>query len=110
VADIVKGALNRGFRPEIYFYRDSHGNEVDLLVRGKGPLTPVQIKSAWTFSADFIKGLESFQTLEVKRVTSGTVLHKREQRFDLRGVRVFNPLLVKDIWETLTSPPTKGQA
>jgi len=46
VADIVKGALNRGFRPEIYFYRDSHGNEVDLLVRGKGPLTPVQIKSA----------------------------------------------------------------
>ena len=104
VADIVKGALNKGIRPEIYFFRDSHGNEVDLLVREKGVLTPVEIKSAGTFSVDFIKGLELFQTLEVKRVAAGVVLYNGEQQFNVRGVRIFNPLLLEDIWETLTAP------
>lgn len=102
VADIVKGALNKGIRPEVYFFRDSHGNEVDLLIREKGVFTPVEIKSGGTFSKDFINGLERFKTLGVKRVTTGAVLYNGEQRFNVREVRIFNPLLVDDIWETLT--------
>ena len=109
ISDIVKGALNRGIRPEIYFFRDSHGNEVDLLIREKGALTPVEIKSAGTFSADFIKGLERFRTLEVNRVTAGAVLYNGEQRFNVRDIRIFNPLLVEDIWETLTASTEQGK-
>ncbi len=102
--ELVKGALNKGIRPEIYFFRDSHGNEVDLLIREKGELTLVEIKSAGTFSMDFVKGLERFQALGLKRVTAGTVLYGGEQRFIVRGVHILNPLLVEDIWETLTTP------
>jgi hypothetical protein len=110
ISDIVKGALNRGIRPEIYFFRDSHGNEVDLLIREKGALTPVEIKSAGTFSADFTKGLERFQALEVNRVTAGAVLYNGEQRFNVQDIRIFNPLLVEDIWETLTASTEQGKA
>jgi hypothetical protein len=104
IADIAKGAFNRGIRPEMYFYRDSHGNEVDLLIKEKGAITPIEIKSAGTFSTDFIKGLERFQALRIKRVSAGAVLFNGKQRFNIRGVRIFNPLLVEDIWETLISP------
>jgi predicted AAA+ superfamily ATPase len=104
IADIVKGAFNKGIRPEIYFFRDSHGNEIDLIIREKGVLTPMEIKSAATFSTDFVKKLEWFQTLGIKRVTSGSVLYNGEQPFNVRGVRVLNPLQVEDIWETLTVP------
>jgi len=45
------------------------------------------------------------QTLEIERVTAGAVLYNGEQRFNVRSVRIFNPLLVEDIWETLTAPP-----
>lgn len=110
VADIVKSALNKGIRPEIYFYRDSHGNEVDLLIREKGMLTPVEIKSAGTFSTDFIKGLERFQALGIKRVIAGAVLYNGEQQFNVRGVRIFNPLLVENIWGTLTAPTEPEKA
>jgi len=110
VADIVKGALNRGIRPEIFFFRDSNGNEVDLLIREKGVLTPVEIKSAGTFSADFIKGLERFQALKTTQAAAGAVLYNGEQRLNVRGVRIFNPLLVEDIWETLTSPSAQGES
>ncbi|MBW1721986.1 MAG: ATP-binding protein [Deltaproteobacteria bacterium] len=105
IADIVKGALNRGIRPEIYFFRDSHGHEVDLLIREEGRLIPAEIKSAATFSADFVKGLERFQALGVDRVTTGAVLYNGEQQFQVRGARIFNPLQVQDLWATLTSLP-----
>ena len=101
IADIIKGGLNRAIRPEVYFFRDSHGGEVDLLIREGGTLTPVEIKSAGTFSAEFIKGLERFQTLGIKRLAPGAVLYNGERQFSVRGVRVFNPLLVEDIWETV---------
>jgi predicted AAA+ superfamily ATPase len=105
IADIMKGALNKGIKPEMFFFRDSHGNEVDLLIKEKGTLTPVEIKSAGTFAADFIKGLERFQMLKIKRVATGAVLYNGEQPFHVRGVRIFNPFLVEDIWQTLTVPP-----
>ena len=105
IADIMKGALNKGIKPEMFFFRDSHGNEVDLLIKEKGTFTPVEIKSAGTFSADYIKGLERFQMLKIKRVATGAVLYNGEQQFNVRGVRIFNPFLVEDIWQTLTVPP-----
>ena len=102
IAEIIKSAHNQGIRPEVYFFRDSHGNEVDLLIREKGVLTPVEIKSAATFSTDFVKQLERFQTLKIKRVKAGAVLYNGERSFNIRGVRILNPLHVQDIWETLT--------
>jgi len=102
IADIMKSALNRGIRPEVYFLRDSHGNEIDLLIREKGVLTPVEIKSAATFSTTFLKGLEWFHRLGVKQVLPGAVLYNGEQSFEIKGVRVLNPIHVEDIWATLT--------
>lgn len=104
MTDIVQGALNKGIRPELYFFRDSHGNEVDVLIREKGVMTPVEIKSAGTFSVDFVKGVERFRALGITRVSEGAVLYNGEQQFTVRGVRLFNPLLVDNIWETLTAP------
>jgi hypothetical protein len=88
IADIVKGALNKGIRPDIYFFRDSHGNEVDLLIREKGALTPVEIKSGETFSMDFIKGPERFQLMKIKRVSAGVVLYNGAERFNVRNCRI----------------------
>jgi uncharacterized protein len=105
IADIMKGALIKGIKPEMFFFRDPHGNEFDLLIKEKGTLMPVEIKSAGTFSADFIKGLERFQMLRLKRVATGAVLYNGEQQFKIRGVRIFNPFLSGDIWQTLTVPP-----
>jgi hypothetical protein len=110
IADIVKGALNKGIRPEIYFFRDSHGNEVDLLIREKGVMTLVEIKSAGTFFVDFVKGVERFRALGITRVSAGAVLYNGEQQFNVRGVRIVNPLLVDNIWETLTAPPGQGES
>ncbi|HBW47483.1 TPA: AAA family ATPase [bacterium] len=104
IAEIVKGAFINGFRPEIYFFRDSHGNEVDLLIREKGVIIPIEIKSATTFTSNFIKGLKQIQKLRIKKITPGSILYNGEKKFNVEGIQVFNPFHVKNIWKTLVAP------
>jgi len=108
IAEIVKGALARGIRPEIYFFRDSHGAEVDLLIREKGELVPVEIKSARTFSTDFLKGLKRFRALGPAPIAPGAVLYGGHEQFHIQGTRIFNPLETQDLWSTLTSPTERS--
>ncbi len=103
IVDILKGAFNRGIRPEAFFFRDSHGNEVDMLIREKGCLIPLEIKSAVTFSSDFVKGIERFRALKPGPIAPGAVLYGGTQRFVLRDVSIFNPLHVEDLWGHVTS-------
>ena len=101
ITEIIKGSLNRGVRPEVYFFRDSHANEVDLIIRFKGRLFPVEIKSASTFSTDFLKGLLKFHAIVGERLGRGTVLYNGEQEFIIQGIHIFNPLHKPDIWSSI---------
>lgn len=44
-----------------YFWRDNVGNEVDLLIRRGGILTPVDFKSGATFQPDWLASLNTWQ-------------------------------------------------
>lgn len=61
IAEALKARLNAGRMPNLYFYRDARGNEVDLILRQHRQLKPVEIKAAMTFSPDMIVGLNHFQ-------------------------------------------------
>ena len=63
VVETLKNFHNRGLRPNLYFWRDQTGNEVDLLLDEGGELFPMEIKSAQTFKPDFFKGLHFFSKL-----------------------------------------------
>ena len=92
--ELLKGRLNRGLRPDLFYYRDSHGNEVDVLICQGGKLIPVELKSSQTFSEEFLKGIRNFkQTIGTERCALGFVLYNGEQTFLVDNVRVTNPLL-----------------
>ena len=83
-----------GRRPDIFFFRDTHGSEVDLLIREQGKLFPVEIKSSATFSNSFLKGIERFRSLTSNCRADGAVLYDGDQQFQVNNVHVFN--LLKD--------------
>ena len=60
VAEILKARLNAGLMPNLYFYRDTRGNEVDLILRQQRRLKPVEIKAGTTYTSDMTKGLKHF--------------------------------------------------
>lgn len=58
INQFLKDCLNRGKRPELSFWRDSQGNEVDLLVGTGENIQAYEIKSGATFSSTYFKGLK----------------------------------------------------
>ncbi len=61
VVEALKARLNAGRMPNLYFYRDAKGNEVDLILRESRRLLPIEIKAAMTFTPDMSRGLAHFQ-------------------------------------------------
>lgn len=97
IQDILKSLFNRGKRPDLFFYRDTHGNEVDLLIRKGRSLVPIEIKSAATFTPNFIQGIERFRKVSGDRCLPGYVLYNGHEQYTLKETRIFNPLLHQDL-------------
>nr|MBF0222812.1 ATP-binding protein [Desulfobulbaceae bacterium] len=60
VIEALKYRLHRGRRSNLHFYRDSNGNEVDLLFTVGPDLYPIEIKSGMTINRDYFRGLDHF--------------------------------------------------
>jgi hypothetical protein len=60
VLEALKSRYNRGMTPNLYFFRDSHGHEIDLLYKSGSRLTGVEVKAAATWNRFFKKGLTHF--------------------------------------------------
>jgi predicted AAA+ superfamily ATPase len=55
--------INKALRANMFYVRDSAGNEIDLVVEEGGRLLPVEIKSAETLNDSFFKNLKYFEKL-----------------------------------------------
>lgn len=58
VMECIKHRFNQGKEGNVFFYRDSNGQEVDILVKEEGQLTAIEVKSSMTYQTDFAKTLK----------------------------------------------------
>mgnify|MGYP005955468437 FL=1 len=63
INEFIKKAYNKGEEPNLSFWRDSTGNEVDLLRTIEGNQYAYEIKSGATYSSDFFKGISKWAKL-----------------------------------------------
>lgn len=63
INEFVKESLNKGEEPNLTFWRDSTGNEVDLLQMVQGKQNAYEIKSGATYSSDYFKGISKWAKL-----------------------------------------------
>ena len=87
VIEALKSRLNAGREPELYFYRDNRGDEVDLLFRRNRQLIPIEIKSAMTFNMEFVKGITRFRKI-ASSALKGYVVYAGDLTPDLPDARV----------------------
>lgn len=58
VMECIKHRFNQGKEGNVFFYRDSNGQEVDILVKEEGQLTAIEVKSSMTYQTDFARTLK----------------------------------------------------
>lgn len=90
VMEAYKRRLNLGDEPNLYFYRDSNQNEVDLLELTPAGIHAYEIKSAATYSEHFERALRMFPKWVKRPVVSRTVVYAGTKEREEGEIRVVN--------------------
>ncbi|MBN1472413.1 MAG: DUF4143 domain-containing protein, partial [Syntrophaceae bacterium] len=75
IGEIVKSFYNAGTEPPAYFWRDSAGNEIDLLIDLRNEMYPVEIKSGKTFASDSLNMIRAFCALSGTKPKNGALVY-----------------------------------
>jgi len=67
VSEILKTYYNAGKRPPVYYYRDTNGNEIDLLLEQNGTLYPIEIKKSANPGKDAVKNFPVIEKANLLR-------------------------------------------
>lgn len=89
VSEMVKTRLNSMENTEVFFWRDSNGNEVDVIADYGGRLMPVEIKSGKTLNRSFFTGLERWLALAGGQAFAPALVYGGDRNLTRKGVRVF---------------------
>ena len=91
ITEFAKYFENQGERARLHFWRDSNGQEVDLIVENglpPGKLGLVEIKSSQTYHADFAKSLRQVSKVLGGRVARQMVVYGGADHYMREGVEV----------------------
>jgi predicted AAA+ superfamily ATPase len=75
ISELYKNYYHQGLIPDLYFWRDSNGHEVDILMDHGSELIPVEIKSGQTLNEEFFKGLDYFSQLSGALTKKGLLVY-----------------------------------
>ena len=94
LSDLIKNHTNQGLEPDVYFWRDAAGHEIDLLLERGQKLVPIEIKSGQTVASDFFTGLHYWRELVSDPQPPAALVYGGDSNFRRRGVTVYG-------WNTL---------
>ncbi|GAB6062548.1 ATP-binding protein [Deferrisoma palaeochoriense] len=88
VSEFLKAFLHRGESPSLYYWRDTAGHEIDLLVDLGRHRIPVEIKSGQTVTPEYFSNLRYWQTLSGHPDGPAALFYGGDQAFRRSGVVV----------------------
>lgn len=89
ILEILKAQYAKGLEKSLYYFRDSKGFEVDLIIANGRDIIPVEIKSASTFNKDFCRNLKKMCGF-AKNAYSPTVVYSGDIELESEGIRFIN--------------------
>ena len=87
LSELLKARLHRGDEPDISFWRDSAGHEIDFVIDDGETLTPIEAKSGQTVAGDFFAGLRFWKKLSGGR--EAALVYGGDRSFRREGVNVY---------------------
>lgn len=90
ILELLKAQLNQGEEQKLYFYRDNHQNEIDLIIQRGNTLVATEIKSSKTFHEGFIKPLTLLKSWAPKHDIQSYLIYAGSHEQKVNGVQVLN--------------------
>jgi predicted AAA+ superfamily ATPase len=88
-SELYKHSLNAGQTPALHFWRDSTGNEIDLIDETAQGLRPIEIKSGATYAKDWVAGLRKWQGLAKTESLQPAIVYGGDLSFEREDLKVW---------------------
>lgn len=75
INELYKQYYNQGIQPGLYFWRDSHGHEMDCIIDRGSKLIPIEIKAGETIDSSYFDGLEYWNEMAKADPEEGYVIY-----------------------------------
>ena len=98
ILEMMKYRYNQGLDHNLYYYRDQHQNEIDVIYKTGNILIPIEIKSAQTITLQFFKGLKHFQNISKERCPVGYLVYSGNSMQDMGTFKIINYKEVRNIF------------
>lgn len=82
ILELLKARFNNGQRSNLFFWRDRTGNEIDLLLDQSGQVVPIEIKTAATFTKDYVKGISYWKKINPQTKNSYVIFTGNSSSFN----------------------------
>lgn len=90
VVEALKQCYNKGKESNLFFYRDSNQNEVDLLLKRGNHFDAIEIKSAQTYNPEFEKGLKVINKVFENRIENRTIVYAGVYENTVSDIKLIN--------------------
>lgn len=90
ILELMKTRLNRKLDPHMYYCRDNHQNEVDIIYKAGNQLILIEIKASKTMNSEFLKGLYYFKNLVGDRSSKGFLIYSGDKEQRINDFNVIN--------------------
>lgn len=92
VMEAIKTRLNAGKQPNVFFYRDSNQNEVDLILKQGSSLTGIEVKSSMTYHKEFERTVRNLEKYVKAPISDRIVIYAGDMENTSGEVKLINYL------------------
>ena len=107
VIEALKTRLNLGLEPNLYFFRNSNGLEIDLILQEQNKLKLFEIKSGKSLNDEFCRNMKNFSAKYnediVSDSTKGTVIYSGETYESYKDFGFYNFSNIPQLFESKIS-------
>lgn len=89
ISDFLKKRYHHGLPPNVYFWRDKSGHEIDCVLEEGKRLTPIEIKSSATIQSDMFVNLVKWCDWAALSPGSGIVVYAGEEKQQRKQGSIF---------------------
>ena len=104
VIEALKTRLNLGLEPNLYFFRNSNGLEIDLILQEQNKLKLFEIKSGKSLNDEFCRNMKNFSAKYnediISTSTKGTVIYSGETYESYKDFGFYNFSKIPQLFES----------
>jgi predicted AAA+ superfamily ATPase len=89
-SELYKSYSHHGMIPQIYFWHDTKGHEVDFILERSAKLLPIEVKSGATLVSDSFKGLKYYRRLAADKCEMPVLVYGGDDSYIRNDMQVLS--------------------